>query len=201
MTRVIALTGGIASGKTTVARMLERHGGVLLDADEVSREVVRPGTPALAAIKEAFGPQVIDADGGLDRQALARIVFGDDAARGRLNGIVHPAVRAAFTHELDRLKALPHPPRLVVLVVPLLFETGMEKMADEAWLVSVPVEVQRERLMRRDGLSAPEAMARIHSQWPLARKIALSQRVITNEGSLRDVERQVTEALVAEGLL
>lgn len=199
--RVIALTGGIASGKTTVARMLERHGGVLLDADEVSREVVRPGTPALGAIEEAFGPRVIDADGCLDRQALARIVFGDDAARRRLNEIVHPAVRAAFTQELDRLRALPRAPRLVVLVVPLLFETGMEQMADEAWLVSVPIDVQRERLMRRDGLSAPEAMARIHAQWPLERKIALSQRVITNDGSLADVEHQVTEALAAAGLL
>lgn len=198
--RVIGLTGGIASGKTTVANALERHGAVLLDADQLARDVVEPGTPALAEIVRTFGPEVLDAAGRLNRPELARRVFGDEAARERLNAIVHPAVYAEIEHALARLRALPQPPRVVVLVVPLLFETGMQGIADTTWLVAVPPEVQQERLMRRDGLTEAAAAARIASQWPLEKKAALSDRLIDNSGSPEDVERRVLEALSAEGL-
>lgn len=198
--RVIGLTGGIASGKTTVANVLERLGAVLLDADRIARDVVEPGTPALAEIARTFGPEVLDADGRLDRPALAKRVFGDPVARERLNAIVHPAVYAEFEHALARLRALPTPPPVVVLVIPLLFETGMQAMADTTWLVTVPREVQKERLMRRDGLSEAEAEARIASQWPLDKKVALSDRLIDNTGSPEDVEGRVVAALRAEGL-
>lgn len=198
--RVIGLTGGIASGKTTVAELLGRHGAVLLDADGIAREVVEPGTPALAEIARVFGPGVLDASGRLDRPALARRVFTDQAARSKLNAIVHPAVFAAYERELARLRALPAPPRVVVLVVPLLFETGMQAMADTTWLVTVPREVQKERLMRRDGLTEAEAEARIASQWPLEEKARLADRLLDNTGSLEEVAGRVAEALRAEGL-
>lgn len=198
--RIIGLTGGIASGKTTVAEVLASHGAVLLDADQIARDVVEPGTPALEAIAREFGSEVLTNEGQLDRQALARRVFGDEAARRRLNAIVHPAVIAEFERSLARLRSLPHPPDVVVLVVPLLFEAGMQAMADTVWLVAVPEEVQKERLMRRDGLTEAAATARIASQWPLERKAALSDRLIDNTGGPEDVRRRVTEALRAEGL-
>lgn len=199
--RVIGLTGGIASGKTTVAEILRRHGAILLDADQIARDVVEPGTPALAEIARVFGPEVLDAEGRLSRPELARRVFGNEEARQKLNSIVHPAVFAEYEHALARLKDQPEPPKAVVLVVPLLFETGMQEMADTTWLVTVPREVQKERLMRRDGLTEAEAEARIDSQWPLERKAALSDRLIDNTGTPEDVARRVEEALRAEGLI
>lgn len=199
--RVIGLTGGIASGKSTVAEVLRRHGAVLLDADQIARDVVEPGMPALAEIARVFGPEVLDASGRLNRPELARRVFGNEEARQRLNAIVHPAVYTEYQHALARLKAQPEPPKVVVLVVPLLFETGMERMADTTWLVTVPPSVQKERLMRRDGLTEAEAEARIASQWPLERKAALSDRRIDNTGTPEDVAKRVAEALRAEGLL
>lgn len=198
--RIIGLTGGIASGKTTVAEVLRRHGAVLLDADQIARDVVEPGMPALAEIARTFGPEVLDAEGRLNRPELARRVFGDEPARERLNAIVHPAVIAEYERELAHLRQLPEPPSYVVLVVPLLFEAGMQSMADTVWLVTVPEAIQKDRLMRRDGLTADEATARIASQWPLERKAALSDRLIDNTGSPEEVAQRVEEALRAEGL-
>lgn len=198
--RVIGLTGGIASGKTTVANLLEARGGAVIDADRIAREVVEPGQPALDAIARAFGPEVIAPDGRLDRPALARRVFGDEPARERLNSIVHPAVKAAMLHALAQLREGEAVPPFAVLVVPLLFETGMQTMADTVWTVSVPPALQRERLVARDALSDAEADARIASQWPLERKLALSDRVIDNTGDPDALEAQLTAALRAEGL-
>lgn len=198
--RIIGLTGGIASGKTTVAEVLRRHGAVLLDADQIARDVVEPGTPALAEIARTFGPEVLDAEGRLNRPELARRVFGNEPARERLNAIVHPAVIAEYERELARLRQLPEPPAYVALVVPLLFEAGMQAMADSVWLVTIPESLQKERLMRRDGLTANEATARIASQWPLERKAALSDRLIDNTGSPEEVAQRVEEALRAEDL-
>ncbi|MNX87018.1 Dephospho-CoA kinase [compost metagenome] len=198
--KVIGLTGGIASGKTTVANRLAARGGAVIDADQIAREVVEPGTPALEAIAEAFGPEVLDPAGRLDRAALARRVFGNEPARERLNAIVHPAVKEAMTRALDALRQRPTPPPFAVLVVPLLFETGMQAMADTVWTVSVPPAMQRARLLARDALSEAEADARIASQWPLARKLALSDRVIDNTGVLEALDAQIAAALQAEGL-
>lgn len=198
--RVIGLTGGIASGKTTIAEVLAKEGGVILDADLIARDVVEPGTPGLEAIVREFGPEVLTAEGRLDRPALARRVFGDPQARERLNAIVHPAVKTALRRELACLARRDPAPEFVVLVVPLLLETGMQALVDTVWLVTVPEAVQKERLMRRDGLDAAAAEARIASQWPLERKVALSDRLIDNTGSPEDVRRRVREALAAEGL-
>lgn len=198
--KVLGLTGGIASGKTTVANLLAARGGAVIDADLVARQVVEPGEPALEAIAEAFGPEVLDPTGRLDRAALARRVFGDESARERLNAIVHPAVREAMTRQLEALARRVPPPAFAVLVVPLLFETGMQTMADTVWTVSVPPALQRERLLARDPLSPEEADARIASQWPLERKLALSDRVLDNAGGPEALAAQLEAALRAEGL-
>lgn len=198
--KVIGLTGGIASGKTTVANLLAARGGAVIDADRIAREVVEPGAPALEAIARTFGPEVIDPGGRLDRAALARRIFGDEQARERLNAIVHPAVEEAMLQALAELRASASVPPFAVLVVPLLFETGMQTMADTVWTVSVPPALQRERLVARDALSEAEADARIAAQWPLERKLELSDRVLDNTGIPGALDAQVAAALRAEGL-
>lgn len=198
--RILGLTGGIASGKSTAAAILQQHGGALIDADAVARQVVEPGTPALAAIVSAFGPAILAPSGELDRRALGERIFSDDAARLKLNAIVHPAVIAEMERQLAELQARPTPPPFVVLVVPLLFEAGMEKMPQSIWVLNVDEETQRQRLMSRDALTAAEAEARMASQWPLARKIALADRVIDNRGSRTELARDIERALKEEGL-
>jgi dephospho-CoA kinase len=199
--RVIGLTGGIASGKTTVARMLEAHGGAIIDADVAAREVVSPGEPALAEIAEAFGPEVLGPDGGLNRPALAGIIFRDEAARQKLNAIVHPRVRARMFAQLDALRQQPEPPRFAVLVVPLLLESGHDWAIDQVWVVSVPEDVQLERLMRRDQLASEAAHARIRAQMPISEKLKHADRVIENTGHPSDVEKAVVALLRTEQLL
>ncbi|MNR78964.1 Dephospho-CoA kinase [compost metagenome] len=199
--KVIGLTGGIASGKTTVARMLEAHGGAIIDADIAAREVVAPGEPALAEIAEAFGPEVLGPDGGLNRPVLAGIIFRDEAARQKLNAIVHPRVRARMFAQLDALRRQPEPPRFAVLVVPLLLESGHDWAIDQVWVVSVPEEVQLERLMRRDQLASEAAQARIRAQMSLSEKLRHADRVIENNGHPSDVEKAVVALLRSEQLL
>lgn len=216
--KVIGLTGGIASGKSTVARLLAERGGAIVDADVAAREVVAPGEPALSEIAAAFGPEVIAADGTLNRPALGRIVFGDDAARAQLNAITHPRVRERMRAQVAALAAQATPPRFVVLVVPLLLESASEPGheadrpeplrhptraawgVDEVWLVALPEEAQRARLMTRDGFSAMEADARIRAQMPLAEKIKLADRVIPNKGTLLELTEAVDALLRAARL-
>jgi dephospho-CoA kinase len=199
--RIIGLTGGIASGKTTVANLLAAHGGAIIDADVAAREVVSPGEPALAEIAEAFGPAVLAPDGRLNRPALAGIVFNDEAARQKLNSIVHPRVRERMFAQLDALRRQPEPPRFAVLVVPLLLESGHDWGIDQIWVVAVPEDVQLERLMLRDRLDAGAAQARIRAQMPLSEKLKRADRVISNTGDLAEVEKAVVELLRAEHLL
>ena len=199
--KVIGLTGGIASGKTTVARMLEAHGGAIIDADVAAREVVAPGEPALAEIAEAFGPEVLAPDGGLNRPALAGIIFNDEAARQRLNSIVHPRVRARMIAQLDALRRQPEPPRFAVLVVPLLLESGHDWALDQVWVVAIPEDVQLERLMQRDQLALEAAQARIQAQMPLSEKLKRADRVIENTGRPAEVEQAVVGLLRRERLL
>lgn len=198
--KVIGLTGGIASGKSTVARLLAERGGAIVDADVIAREVVAPGEPALTEIAEAFGPETIAADGTLNRPALGRIVFGDDAARARLNAITHPRVRERMREQVAALEAQATPPRFAVLVVPLLFESTHDWGLDEVWVVALPEEAQRARLMARDGFSAAEADARIRAQMPLAEKIKRADRVISNNGTLLELAEAVDTLLRAARL-
>ena len=190
---LVALTGGIASGKSTVARRLRELGAVVVDADQVARDVVEPGTPALARIAEEFGAGVIAADGSLDRAALGAIIFGDEAARQTLNAITHPAVgersRALFAaaHETD-----PH--GVVVYDVPLLVNERGEGRASEferVIVVSADEETRVRRLVELRGMDEADARRRIASQAPEAARLAIADDVIDANGTLDETLAQV----------
>lgn len=187
--RVIGLTGGIASGKSTVSRMLRELGVPIVDADLLARQAVAPGTPAEAQIRETFGAEVFRADGSLDRQRLGEIVFGDSAARARLNAIVHPYILARSQEELGALARAGH--RIAIYDAALILENGLGGALDGLIVVSVPEEVQLARLRARDGIDEPTALARIRSQMPLAQKVAKADWVIDNSSSLDETRRQV----------
>lgn len=184
----LGLTGGIASGKSAVARLLVELGAQLVDSDVLARQAVEPGSPALAALREAFGPQVFTADGELDRRRLREMVFHDAGARRRLNAIVHPEVARGVARELARLEGQDG---VVVVDVPLLFETGWQALFDATLVVFVPPEVQVARLMARDKVSETQARAALSAQMPLAEKRALAQFVVDNTGTLEETRRQL----------
>lgn len=188
---VIGLTGGVATGKSTVASYLQELGAIVLDADVYAREAVRPGEPALEEIRRAFGDEVILPDGSLDRARLARIVFSDERRRKELEAIVHPRVRSRMAAELADWRKR-GTARVVVCDIPLLFETGIGREAFHRILVVfAPREVQKQRLMRRNGLSAEEAEMRIRAQIPTEEKVKQADDVVDNSGDLADTYRQV----------
>lgn len=187
----VGLTGGIGSGKSTVAALLSSYGGVLVDADVVAREVVAPGTPGLAAVVAEFGDRVLLPDGTLDRESLGRLVFGDAARRAALNAIVHPLVG----RRMDELEAaaLDSGAPAVVLDVPLLAENGLAALYDEVLVVDCPVELQVARLVDLRGMAEEDARARIAAQATREQRLAVATRVVTNDGSLEDLARQVKD--------
>ncbi len=187
---IVGLTGGIASGKSTVARMLVEKGALLLDADAAAREVVLPGQPAWHEIREWLGPSITGAGGAIDRARLAAIIFGDPAARQRLEGIIHPRVMESFAARMEEIRRR-HPGAVVVYDVPLLIEAGMERLVDLVLLVHVPEGIQLSRLQARDNLSAAEALSRVRAQMPLAEKKARAHEIIDNSGSRTETRRQV----------
>jgi dephospho-CoA kinase len=191
--RRIGLTGGIATGKSTVGQLLAgRFGLTVLDADLYARGALAPGSPAARAVLARYGePVAAKAGGAIDRAALGRIVFAEPLERRWLEQLVHPLVRQRFESELQRLA---HEP-VVVLMVPLLFEAGLESLCSEVWLVTCRPETQLQRLVGRDGLPEHEARARIAAQWPLARKQALADRLINNDGDPEALEQQLAAAL------
>lgn len=189
MRPTIALTGGIASGKTAVSRRLAELGASIIDSDVLAREVVEPGTPALAAIAETFGPGVLRPDGSLDRPALGALVFSDVAARAALNAIVHPAVR----RRARELMAASPPDAVVVNVIPLLVETGQAHDFDIVVVVDVPVEVQVARLVARNGLTRAEAEARLAAQASREQRLAVADEVIDNSGTPADLRARVDD--------
>lgn len=189
----VALTGGIASGKSTVARMLARHGAVLIDSDVLAREVVEPGTPALAAIVERFGAAVVDGSGALDRARLGELVFADDQARADLNAITHPAVRARRAE----LAAAAPADAIVVSVIPLLVESGLAGAFDGVVVVDLPRAEQLARLMTRNDLDPDQARARLAAQASRAERLAVADWVIDNSGNRDQLAAQV-DALWAE---
>jgi dephospho-CoA kinase len=184
----VGLTGGIGSGKTTVANLLGKHGAVIIDADLIAREVVAAGTPGLALVEKAFGPDVLTPKGELDRAAMAQRVFADPDARRRLEAIIHPLVgeRAAA------LEVAVSPDAVVVHVIPLLVETGQADAFDVVVVVDVAEDIQLTRLQAR-GMTWPEAKARIDAQAPRATRIAAADIVIDNSGNLEQLERRVGE--------
>ncbi|MCL6517647.1 dephospho-CoA kinase [Alicyclobacillus sp.] len=187
---IVGLTGGIATGKSTVTQMLRDLGAFVVDADVWARRVVEPGTPGLREIVEAFGPQVLRPDGTLDRARLGAIVFHDEAARQRLNAITHPKVRAGMKAETERYRA-EHPGEPVVWDVPLLFEGETRFLVDVTVLVWCDEKTQLHRLMARNGLDEAEAMARIRAQMPLEEKRRMADYVIDNGGDLEATRLQV----------
>ena len=201
MARVIGLTGGIGTGKSTVARLFSSLGAVIVDADAIVHELQAPGTPLVAEIAAAFGPDVLDAAGALDRKRVADLVFRDPERRRQLNALVHPRVGAEMARRLEAARASGAP--LVVVDIPLLFETRPRDRAaaragfDATVLVYAPRAVQIERAMARDGCSREEAERRIAAQLPIDEKRALADHVIENGGPLAETERQVRALFAA----
>jgi dephospho-CoA kinase len=197
LTRTIALTGGIGTGKSTVAALFASLGAALIDADAIVHELQAPGAPLVAEIAAAFGPDVLDATGALDRKRLADRVFADPAQRQRLNALVHPRVGAEMARRTDdaRRRGVP----LIVVDIPLLFESRREPRAgfDATVLVYAPRAVQIERTVARDGCSRADAEARIAAQMPIDEKRALADHVIENGGPRAETERQVRALFAA----
>ena len=185
----VGLTGGVASGKSTVSRLLRELGAVVVDADALAREVVAPGTPGFAAVVEEFGPAVLADDGGLDRSRLGSIVFSDPVRRTALEAIVHPLVRARAAE----IEATVPPGTLVVHDIPLLVETGQASSFDAVLVVDVPTDVQVERSVRERGWSPDEARDRIGAQASREDRLAAATHVIDNTGTVEDLRQRVTE--------
>jgi dephospho-CoA kinase len=194
--RVIGLTGGIASGKSTVARLLNRLGMPVVDADQLAREAVLPGMPALAEIAAEFGEQVLQGDGTLNRGQLAEIIFADSEARRRLEAIMHPAIAVLADARLSELRSSGAP--VVVYVAPLLIEAGVINRVDEVWVVYLDRETQLMRLATRDGLSRQEAERRLAAQMPMEEKRKFGRVIIDNRGTAEELSRRVTEICASE---
>lgn len=194
----VGLTGGIGAGKSEVTRRFAARGAFIIDADALAREVVEPGTPGLAAVLAEFGSDVQAADGSLDREALAAKVFGDDEARGRLNGIVHPLIGDRVA-ELMADAAETGPDAVVVNDVPLIVEAAVVDRYDVIVVVDAPVEVQLDRLTGLRGMTREAAQARIDVQASRERRLAIADYVISNVGDLDALEAQVAE--VWDGLV
>jgi dephospho-CoA kinase len=185
----VGLTGGIGAGKSEVARRLASYGAVVIDADAVAREVVAPGTPGLAEVVQAFGPDVLHSDGTLDRGRLGELVFADESLRMKLNSIIHPRVGERMA-ELER-QAGGAP--VIVHDVPLLAENHLADSFDEVVVVDVPPRIQAERLARERGMSRAEAAARLRAQASREERLAVASIVVDNSGSLAELDREVGE--------
>jgi dephospho-CoA kinase len=183
------MTGGVASGKSTVAALLRSLGAVVVDADALAREVVGPGTPGLEAVVAEFGPEMLGPDGGLDRARLGALVFADPERRSALERIVHPLVRARAAE----IEAAAPPDAIVVHDIPLLVETGQGSAFDEVLVVDVPVEVQVARAVRDRGWSEEEARSRIAAQASREQRLAVATYVVDNSGTVEDLRQRVAE--------
>jgi dephospho-CoA kinase len=187
--RRVGLTGGIAAGKSLVSQLLRDHGAVVIDADQLAREVVAKGTPGLDAVVREFGEAVLGPDGELDRPAMARLVFADEDARRRLEAIVHPLV---FQRILELEAAAPDD-AVVVHDIPLLAESGRAGTFDAVLVVDAPAEVQVDRMVRLRGWTEDEARARIAAQASRQDRLALATHVIDNTGTVEDLRDRVAE--------
>jgi len=191
--KLIGLTGGIASGKTTVAKIMKRLGAAIVDADALSREVVEPGRDAWKAIVDTFGAEVLRPDQTLDRQKLRAVIFNNSTARKKLESIIHPRVRALAEERINQQAAAGY--ELVVYEVPLLFEGNLHAWLRPVVLVACDADVQRQRLQQRDRLTPEEAQKHIDAQMSLEEKRRLADYVIENDGDLESLERQVEAVL------
>ncbi|GAV23562.1 dephospho-CoA kinase [Carboxydothermus pertinax] len=190
---VIGLTGGIASGKSTVSKLLEEHGFIIIDADQIAREILNPGKPAYQKVIANFGREILKEDGQIDRIKLGKIVFSDPEKLALLNRLTHPEVGKEIRSQLNQLKEAGID--RIVLDIPLLFEAQMQDLVDIIWVVYVPEEEQIKRLMTRNGFTREEAIKRIRSQMPLDEKARLADVVIDNSGSLEKTREQIIAIL------
>lgn len=184
----VGLTGGIASGKSVVAEMFAEAGAVVLDSDQIAREVVEPGQPALDTLVAALGPRILAPDGRLDRAALRRRIFADASLRHRVGAILHPAIRAELERQ-SRVAAGPYQ----VLVIPLLVEGQGEDRVDRVLVVDAPESLQLERLMRRDGETEAGARQALSAQATRERRLARADDIITNDSTLESLRQRVLE--------
>jgi dephospho-CoA kinase len=189
MAYAVALSGGVASGKSAVTAQLSQMGIEVIDADLVSREVIAPGTPGFAEVVAHFGPTVVAEDGSLDRRGLRERIFANDADRRALEEIVHPRVRAEL-----RARAAASSADVVVLAIPLLVESGHYDWVDRTVMVDVGIETQRQRLMLRDHVDAALASRMLAAQAPRSRRLAIADEVIVNNGTLFELSDQVSAA-------
>jgi dephospho-CoA kinase len=183
--KIIGLTGGIASGKSTVSRALKDLGAIIIDSDEVAHEIIAPRKPAWNDIVKLFGTKVLNPDMTINRDILGEIVFNDPAKLQALNQIVHPRVAERFKNDLQEIRNM-QPHAVVVMDVPLLFESHMERICDVVWLVWVDRETQKQRLMKRNNYSEEEAIIRIDAQMPLDEKAQMADVVIDNSHSIEE---------------
>jgi len=189
VTVVIGLTGGIASGKSVVSQMLADRGALVIDADKVGHEAYRRGSGCYDAVVEAFGNDVVGADGEIDRKALGGKVFGDPALRKRLEGIVWPWMRETMDKRLAQIRTEGTP--VVVLEAAVLIEADWTPITDQVWVVTVAPEIARQRVMERNGLTAEQADARINAQLTNAERAKHAQVIIDNSGTLDELKRRV----------
>ena len=189
---LLGVTGGVASGKTTVARMIEDLGAPTIDFDLLSRVVVEPNKPAWKEILAYFGKQVLLADKTLDRDKISQIVFREPAKRKKLESFIHPRIFDEFTRQVKEVAAK-DPPAIIQVVVPLLFEAQMQLFFHKILLVYIPQAMQAERLIKRDRISREMAANILKAQWPIEEKKAYADFVIDNSGTLKETRRQVGE--------
>jgi len=190
LAKLAGLTGGIATGKTTVANLFREKGIYIIDADLIAKEVVKKGMPAWRMIKEEFGDEILREDGELDRKKLGSIVFSSKEKIQKLNSIVHPFVRERMMEEIERAISME---KDILLDIPLLFENGIHQWFRPVILVYAPLEVQIERLMKRDGLSREECEKRIRAQMSIEEKKKLADYIIDNSSDISKTKRQVEE--------
>jgi dephospho-CoA kinase len=190
--QVIGLTGGIATGKSTVSAILKKAGAVIVDADRIARDAVKKGLPAYQEIIDSFGGKVLSPDGEIDRRALGDIIFNDPKKKELLNRIVHPYVSKETHLQLMHIEKT-HPNSIVILDIPLLLEAQMNKDLSEIIVVYVPEHIQIKRLMQRDGISEADALARVRSQMPIEEKKDLATIVIDNSGTRENTRKRILE--------
>ncbi|MDQ0086978.1 dephospho-CoA kinase [Paenibacillus anaericanus] len=196
----IGLTGGIASGKSTVSQYLVKRGAVLIDADVISREMMMPGHPVLAAVVHTYGPSILNPDGTLNRKKLGGIIFSNPQERKVLEAITHPAIREEMQLRMAKFEA-DDPQRLVVADIPLLYESKLEDLYDEIMVVYVPRQIQLNRLMLRDNLNQQEAEDRLNAQMDIEVKREMADILIDNSLGIDETERQIDIFWRDKGLL
>lgn len=186
--RIIGLTGGIGSGKSTVAAYLKELGCSIVDADQIAREIVEPGSPVLWQLASAFGSQILLPDGSLDRRRLAAVAFASEEGKETLDRITHGEIQMRMQAVIDEFQG-----EILFLDVPLLFESGMDKMADQVWVVDTEDELRIKRVMDRDGLSEEEIRARMGRQMAREEKLSRADSVLSNSGSLQELFMQIDQ--------